>query len=161
MLDTYVLDAMIADSLFLTGDGPFGEALGELKVRLVAAPFSPSKTLAFGDLTYATFTGGAAKDTATGLPQVQVYDSPSKRWGIMLAEPAGGFNWVCTAAPDSPETIYGVVVYLPNGGSPVLYFSELLPGGPKVIENIGDFISIASLIGFLPSDLFPELPPTD
>ena len=155
MLETYYLDGLINDCLFLEDTGPFGLLEFPMNVKLVAAPFSPSKTLAEDDLVLATFTGGAPKTLPVG-PQLPVYDTPSKRWGLMLKEPAGGLNFVCSSAPAEPETIYGFIVNGPYG----LYFSGLLPDGPKVISNIGDFVSLSSLMGFLPSDLFPELPPS-
>ncbi len=80
-----------------------------MHAHLIAAPFDPSIDLDLGDLTFATFTGSAAKALGTGTQPVFVDASTGLRT-IVLKEPAGGLVWECTADPVAPETIYGVAV---------------------------------------------------
>jgi len=72
-------------------------------------PFTPGPTLDFTTLTEATFAGSAAKTAAAGAQQFFTDPTTGQRI-CQLIEPAGGWHWLCTADPASPETIYGYVV---------------------------------------------------
>ena len=62
MLPVKVLRLFIADLLAADTTSGLSPA-SPLKVALVKAPFVPSENLLAGDLTLATFTGGAAKSS--------------------------------------------------------------------------------------------------
>lgn len=76
------------------------------KLALVVSTFTPSRSLALANITLATFTGSTPLSVGTGTQQVFV-DPISNLKLIQLKEPAGGFNWICTATPGTPETVYG------------------------------------------------------
>src|SRR5262245_12419019 len=76
------------------------------KVHLTTTNFTPSLDIAVGTLAAHTFTGSAALATGTGAPSTY-YDVVSGYRVIELKEPVGGWHWSCTAAPTTPETIYG------------------------------------------------------
>ena len=58
-----------------------------------------------------------------------------------MNEPAGGWHWKCTAAPATPETIYGFA--LVDAASSVIYASQLIPV-PIVIAAVADEIDIGA-----------------
>lgn len=110
-------------------------------VSLVINNFTPSQDLVIGDLTLATFTGSAPKAAGTGTQTVYT-DPISGERVIQVKEPVGGWTWVCTATPGTPETVYGVI--LTNDDGTVLLGSQLLDV-PVPIVNNGDGFSIAKL----------------
>jgi hypothetical protein len=80
-----------------------------VSVALINEPFDAADpTLDLGALSRATFTGSAAKAGGGGAAQLFL-DPLTATWYLRIVEPAGGFVWICTAAPVSPETIYGLV----------------------------------------------------
>lgn len=108
------------------------------KVHLIAAPFTPGPMTDLADLTEATFTGSAAKAAGTGTQQIGNAPGTGLRW-VQMLEPAGGWTFKCTAAPSSPETVYGWV--LTDGAGTTTWFSALLPD-PVVIADVGDTVAI-------------------
>lgn len=125
------------------------------KVRLTTNTFTPDDTQLVGDFTFATFTGNAAKVLTAG-PQNVIRDEVSGRWGIMLAEPVGGLNFICTADPVAEEVITGYVI-VDNAGA-ILIKCERLPENVS-IKKAGDYVSLEAIFGFLPVETFTELEP--
>lgn len=111
------------------------------KVSLVASNFVPSKTLNLGTLTLASFTGSTALAAGTGAQQVFL-DPVTSTWQIQIKEPAGGWNWICTATPTPAQVIYGWV--LTNGAIDELIGSGLLTN-PISISAAGHGLSLPYL----------------
>ena len=121
------------------------------KVSLVASNFVPSKTLALGSLTLATFTGSTALSAGIGAQQVFL-DPVTNLQQIQILEPAGGWNWICTVDPASAETIYGWV-YTDNAIANVL--ASGLLAAPIPISVAGQGLSIPYLrLSFLNNSPF-------
>jgi len=121
------------------------------KVSLVVSSFVPSQTLSLGSLTLASFTGSTALAAGTGVQQVFL-DPVSNQWQIQIKEPAGGWNWICTADPTPAQTIYGWV--LTNGAIDTLLASGVLTT-PIQISASGQGISLPYLrFGFLQNSPF-------
>lgn len=80
-----------------------------LRVYLVNQVFTPEQVLLFGDVTTATFTGGAFKMAELGNPDVYTDPTTGIQY-LQLKDPVGGWSWICTAAPVAPESIYGFIV---------------------------------------------------
>jgi hypothetical protein len=112
------------------------------KVGLVIAPFTPGPDTDVGDLTLATFTGSAPKVSTAGAPTV-AYDPVEKVWYIRLNEPAGGWEWVCTVAPATPETVYGLVYYKTDASE--TYGAQLLDT-PVEIAAVSDSVFVGRLV---------------
>lgn len=138
-----MLDLLAADTATLSK-----AALSENEIALVVSSFVPTRALELADLTLASFTGSAVKKVGDG-DQLVAYDPLRGEWFIELEEIAGGWTWVCTAAPASAQTVYGAI--LTNGPGTDLYGAELLPA-PVVIANVGDSVHFGSL-RFYESDL--------
>jgi hypothetical protein len=111
------------------------------KVALVISSFTPSRSLALGSITLATFTGSTPLSAGTGTQQV-FSDPLTGLKLIQIKEPAGGWNWICTATPGSPETVYGWVL-LVNDLSAILG-SGLLDTPVQISAN-GQGLSIPYL----------------
>lgn len=128
-------------------------------LHLVNAPFTPAPTLSLTDLSLgdSDFTGSSPKTIPFGA-QTVVRDGGNGAWGIYLKEPLGGLRWVCTAAPVSAITYYGVA--LSDGTDTTLIGCRNFDDGAKVIQFVGDFIEISAEFGFLPASLMLPLTPT-
>lgn len=116
-------------------------AVAAMKVHLAKAVFVPSLDLLVGGLTEATFTGSAAKSAGTGT-QPTYYDAADGLRTIRLLEPAGGWSWTCTAAPGSPETIYGY--YVTDNAGTTLYGAALLDE-PVTIDDAGQGVTVGEI----------------
>lgn len=101
-----VADAMVA---LLAADTATLANATPNKVALVASSFTPSRALALGAITLATFTGSTPLSAGSGTQQVFT-DPVTGLKLIQVKEPAGGWNWICSATPTLPETIYGWVL---------------------------------------------------
>jgi hypothetical protein len=136
-------DILVQATSFLLATDPetLAPATGACKVHLIAAPFSPGAGTRIDTLAQATFTGSAAKAGAAG-PQTEGRDPNTGRRKIVLGEPAGGWTWLCTADPASPETIHGYV--LTDGAGTVTLASLLLPQ-PVTVARVGDLVSIGEV----------------
>lgn len=84
-------------------------AANAIYMALVMAPFVPSETLVFADLTLATFTGSDPLALTVGA-QPEAYVPGSLDSIIDLLAPAGGFRWVTGDLVNLPQTIYGYVL---------------------------------------------------
>jgi len=121
------------------------------KVSLVVSSFVPSQTLDIGTLTLASFTGSTALAAGTGTQQVFL-DPVSNQWQIQIKEPAGGWNWICTADPTPAQTVYGWV--LTNGAIDTILASGVLTT-PIQIAASGQGLSLPYLrLGFLQNSPF-------
>jgi len=119
-------------------------------------PFVPSAQLQQSDVVQAGFAGSSPILIPIP-PQTIVNDSVSGRVGVLLKEPAGGYRWVCTTAPATPETVYGWVIIDSTLGT--VWWSELLPA-PKTITNVGDFVEVTAILGFLQINPYGDLDPS-
>ena len=125
----------------------------QTKIALVVSSFVPGPDVDISALTLASFTGSAPIDVPAP-PQNIVVDNESGRVGILLKEPVGGYKWICTAAPDPAQTVYGWIVYLEDLSE--LFFSELLPE-PVVITSVGNFVELTATLGYLSMDAYGNL----
>lgn len=134
MLDTL-------NTLLATDAGSLADPANALHVHLANAAFNPASVLVPGDISEATFTGSAA--IAAGLGAQQDFDDPVTGLRVVqIKEPAGGWHWLCTADPLTPETIYGW--YLTDNTDAVLYGSALF-GTPVVITQAGQAIDLGNV----------------
>jgi hypothetical protein len=145
MILTKTWNMFIAEALSLSG-ATFGDGL---KFKLVKNSFVPSPTLVLADLTLAAFTGSAPKVIA-GADQSVVRNEETGGYGVQVIEPVGGLNFVCTAAPAEPETIYGYIV---TDSADALIGSALLEQ-QKIIAQIGDFVEVPATLGYFPASTF-------
>lgn len=110
-------------------------------IALIAAPFTESENLTVAGLTLATFTGSAPIEGATGSQQSGVKPATGEQAVTILA-PAGGWRWECTAAPTTPEGIFGYCL-LSNDGLTILAVTTLPT--PQSIAGVGDFIDLGAV----------------
>lgn len=114
-------------------------AVAAMHLHIAKAAFTPGPGLTLAALTEATFTGAAAKNAGIGTQTVFVDPTTGLRT-IQVLEPAGGWTWLCTVTPGTPETIFGV--YLTDNADAVLYAAALLT--PNVtISAAGQGLSLA------------------
>ena len=111
------------------------------KVRLIAGAFTPSEDLVIGDLTFATFTGSTAIAGATGTQLVGV-DPATGDQIVTIKDPAGGYRWECSAAPATPEVIYGYAL-IDNGATKLLAVEAF--DDPITISDAGQEINIGTV----------------
>lgn len=116
-------------------------AVNANKIALVTSPFTPEETLTVADLTLASFTGstpiaGAAGDQGVAL------DPVTGQQLITILAPAGGWRWVCTAAPATPQTIYGFALL--DAALDTLLGVELLTT-PVTISAVGQEIDLGAV----------------
>lgn len=145
MIATKVYNALIAAAIAANGS-IFGDGL---KVKLVKNSFVPSPDLVLADLTFAAFTGSTPK-VITAADQSVVRNQETGGYGIQMKEPAGGLNFICSAAPSEPETIYGYVV---TDSTDALICSALLEQ-QTIIAQVGDFVETPSTIGYFSAGVF-------
>lgn len=134
----------------LANDSTYLAAAAAVTVFLIADPFSPGFDTDLTALTLASFTGSTAKGAGIGT-QTVFFDPLTGERVIQLKEPAGGWTWIATAAPASPQTIYGICV-TDNAGV-VTLASGLLPE-PVVITNIGDAVVVGTIQFRFPGQIF-------
>jgi len=142
--DIKAVEAIAESDLF--GD----DASNSPRLLLVTNDFTEDKNLVYTDFTYANFTGSAAKEIPFGA-QIEIVEQESERLGIMLKEPLGGLNFVCTAAPAEPETITGYVVY--NGDNFSMIAMHRFQQDQTIAE-VGDFVEISAKLGFVDYEMF-------
>lgn len=111
-------------------------------IALVAAPFTPGEDLVVADLTLATFTGSTPLEGSTGDQQAGV-DPVTSEQKITILAPAGGWRWECTAAPVSPETIYGYAL-LTNDSTTLLGVDVF--ANPIPIAAVSDFVDLGAVV---------------
>lgn len=125
----------------LAADVPSLAPVAANKVALIIADFTPAETLAFVDLTLATFTGSTPKAGVAGTQQVGI-DPTTQEQVITNLAPVGGWRWECTAAPSPAQTIFGFAL-VDNAVAVLVATQKLL--APIVITNVGDFIDLAPI----------------
>lgn len=102
----------------------------------------PSENLTIASLSFATFTGSA--DIACPLgPMGSGIDPVTNQALVTILQPAGGYRWRCTAAPASPETIYGIA--LTDKTRATLWAYALLPT-PAVISQVNDVVDPGAIV---------------
>lgn len=143
-----LINTMI-ESAVLLGIDPSTE------LRLVTSEFVPSPELAIGDLTYSTVAGMLAKEQVVGGSN-RIYNSETGRAGILLSCLVGDFTWVCTSAPVSPVTMYGVALVEP--GNPDLWGTALFDT-PVVISDAGNIVTWDGILGYFVVNYFPIISP--
>lgn len=116
-------------------------AVGGNKMALIAANFAVDETLTIASLTFATFTGSAAKTCGVGTQTVG-QDPATGAQIITILAPAGGFVWVCSVTPGAPETIYGVAL-TDNAGAVLLTVEKL--STPVVVAAAGHEVRAGNL----------------
>lgn len=127
----HLIDLFAADDTLLA-------SLSAMKFRLIINPFNSELATVYADLTFASFTGSAAK-TATAGAQTVLFDPLTGMWAIQILEPAGGLTWVATAAIDPTQTVYGIT--LENNAMNVLIGTQTLDT-PVPISQIGDSVTV-------------------
>jgi len=110
------------------------------KIALIAAPFTPDQDLTVGDLTLATFTGSAPKAGVAGAQTVG-NDPVTQEQMVNIIPPAGGYIFICTVAPASPETIYGFAL-IDDAGTGLLAVETL--NEPVTISDVNDQVDLGN-----------------
>lgn len=141
--------SMRADLITLIASSePISQPTDELKIVLLISNFTPPITDPTSP-TPATFTGSTPKEA--GLNDADVYVDPVTGIDyIQLKEPVGGWNWICTADPASPETVYGWMIT--NAAGSETYGSAKF-ATPIVINAAGQGIQIGQVRYSVPSIL--------
>src|SRR6266851_2618070 len=111
-------------------------------VSLVKQPFTVNENLTLAGLMLATFTGSTPKAGTLG-PQGSGIDPATQQQVVTILAPAGGWRWVCTGTPATPETLYGYIL-TDSTGTVILGAAELL--NPLLISEIGDEIDLGSVM---------------
>jgi len=139
------------NSTFVANDAIFGEDPAH-QVILVISSFVPGPDLQLTDLTEATFPG-YSEITVPAPPQLAILDNDTGRFGAVLKEPVGGYKWVCTAAPDPSQVVYGWALADSDGN---LWFTELLPE-PITISDVGNFVELTAVVGYLSLEAYGNI----
>lgn len=116
-------------------------ALAANKIALIAAPYVFDENMVIGDLTLATFTGSTPKSGATGTQQAGL-DPATGDQLVTITPPAGGWRWECTAAPATPETIYGAAL-TNDAGTTLLGVMTLLDA--ITVAGVGDEVNLGKV----------------
>jgi len=114
------------------------QAANENTVSLIISDFTEDEDLEPGDVDFATFTGSAPIDVELG-DQAAGIDPITGDQVISLVPPVGGFRYECTAAPASPEVVFGYM--LRNAAGTVNFGTKKLTE-PVTIENVSDFVDL-------------------
>ena len=112
------------------------------KIALINAPFTPNETMTASSLSFATFTGStpiAGTAGAQGVGNNPLIGSQQ----ITILAPAGGWRWTCTAAPGSPDIIYGFALL--DTTLATLLGVQLLPQAIS-IQSVGDEVDLGAIL---------------
>ena len=112
-----------------------------LHVFLVINAFTPGNNLVPGDLTKATFTGGASKVTISATMQ-KFKDPQTGEWIIQIPEIAGGWHWQTGDTANLPQTVYGYA--LTNLAEDTLWGTALLDA-PVVLNAAAQGVDIGQV----------------
>jgi hypothetical protein len=95
-----------------------------LHVHLIKAPFTPSPSLTWADISadVATFDGYLEIDSEVGA-QLQSINALTGASQVTLKLPAGGWRWETTGTGDLPQAIWGFAVT--DNGDTVIIGTEL------------------------------------
>lgn len=141
-----IIDGLIADTDFLAA-ADAGDSL--LILRLIAAPFTPLKTLGLDDLTFAPSPCFSAPDVGLGSPVQSSFVSADGNLGIRLAEPAGGFSWQVVDATNLPVDIYGVALVKIDAGGDDVALLATATIMPVRLASLFEVLQLSSLLGSL------------
>jgi hypothetical protein len=111
------------------------------KVALFVNSITPNENILMSALTLASFTGSSPK-TGTAGDQGVANDPVTGDQVITILAPAGGWRWVCTADPISPQTVFGFV--LTDATLATMIAIALLPA-PVTISHAGQQIDLGAL----------------
>lgn len=121
------------------------------KVALFINNISPDLDSTLDDFTLATFNGSAPKDMFVD-GNATVYSDPLTGEYVIEAQQAlAGLNFVCTAAPGAPETVYGYIIT--NAAGDTLLGGEKFDD-PILISEAGQGINIAEVEVRLKPEVF-------
>ncbi len=109
--------------------------------HLVINSFTPSLSLELADVTLATFTGSTPLNAGTGVQPV-LLNPLTNQYEIRIKEPAGGWSWICTADPATPETVYGFIL---TDTADTLLIGSGLVDTPVEISAAGQGLEIGSI----------------
>jgi len=110
-------------------------------IALVISDFNLNEDLVVGDLTLADFTGSTPLVGGLGTQPVGI-DPLTGEQIITLEDPAGGWRWECTAAPDEPQTVFGYVLL--NDAMDAVFGATKLENAITVSES-GHEVTIGSV----------------
>jgi len=110
-------------------------------IALIAQPFVLDENIDITTLVYATFTGSTPIPGTAG-PQGVGNDPATGQQVITILAPVGGWRFVCTAPPGTPETIYGFI--LQNAAANKIWAAALLDT-PITITLAGDEIDLGAI----------------
>jgi len=112
------------DQLLAADTATLAPAALALHVHLIKAPFTPSPTLVWADISadVATFDGYLELDSEVGA-QLQSVNPLTGASQVTLKVPAGGWRWETTGLTDLPQAIWGFA--LTDNGDTTLFGSEL------------------------------------
>jgi len=99
---------MAADTAWLAEATPF------VSLHLAQNDFTPSINMSLTDFVECTFTGYAAKNAASAATQV-FFDPATTQKVMQVQEPAGGWHFVCSGTPATPQQVTGY--YLTDSGA--------------------------------------------
>lgn len=125
----------------LGADATYLAPIAGNKIALVIAAFVPEENLVIGDLTLAAFTGSTPKVLGAGTQNVGI-DPTTGEQVITMKDPAGGLIWECSAAPVTPEVVYGIAMI--DDAEAVLLGTELL-STPITITDVSDQVLVGSV----------------
>lgn len=120
----------------------FGHAL---TVGLILGPYTPDPDNTWTDIANASFTGSTFKSVAAATRVTGVDPATGDRL-LVITEPAGGWNWLCTVDPVAPQEITGLwignsTVGFNNGN---LVATQELPV-PITIDAAGQMLQYGTL----------------
>ena len=110
-------------------------------IALVQSNFVPNENLTIASFTLASFTGSTPINVPLGAQGVGDDPITLEQFITMLA-PAGGWRWVCTGAPASPQTIYGFVL---TTKAQALLLAMALFVNPITIQFVNDQIDLGAV----------------
>jgi hypothetical protein len=114
---------------------PAGAFFGISAVPL-NAPITPTPDTVYADLSVATFAGSAAIPIAYTGPQQAPNEQPYMNTQLL--------NWICSATPGAPETIYAIAYFLP-GAPNVLVGIDVLPTPVTISEHYDNLTWIGTV----------------
>lgn len=108
----------------------------QTKIGLFANNYTPVPATVQADLTEATFAGYARID-ATSI----TWPDPAINGDDQGESDGPTITWTCTAAPGSPETIYGLFVLFTDESAAIRTLFAFRFASPTVITLSGDLVS--------------------
>lgn len=133
-------------ALLANDTGTFNDG-DPVKVKLIKEPFVPGFDTDYSALANPV-TAGLTTKTAGAGPQDAYVDPATGTLKMQVKEPAGGWLWIASADPVTPETIYGYCVG--NNGLDT-YFGGALLDTPVTIDASAQAVHIPEIALTWPS----------